>query len=178
MARLTNAELQRLGHTRPETLALVITMLNLAEGHYGYTLMVPEDGGTRTTARQAELYAASSNGADYAVGRPGTSRHEYGAAFDLHIIGGGNGENGAGDDDDYRNLAELAEGITTIPPGLTAGYWFDARGLGRHDPYHFQLNESLLDSQMRWKILQRAGIAKAFTVFVIGVGLTALLSRK
>jgi hypothetical protein len=175
MARLTQTELARLGATRPETLALLLALLNRAEAELGFTLAVPPDGGTRTTQRQAELYADSAG--TYATAPPGRSRHEYGAAFDVHIIAGGNGDGGTGDDDDYRELAELGERITGIPPGLTAGFFFDARGLGKHDPFHFQLNETLLDSQLRWKTMQRVGVAKAFTVFLIGVAFAALLSR-
>jgi hypothetical protein len=152
---------------------LLLELLDAAESELGFTLAVPDDGGTRSDARQARLYAdavQAGGGSDtaYAVAKPGRSRHQYGAAFDVHIVGGGHDDDGRGSDDDYRALAALGESL-----GLTAGYRFLELGVGKKDPYHFQLTESLQASIDRWEAMRRAGIGRVLAVIVVA----ALVAR-
>jgi hypothetical protein len=137
MATLSLLDDARLGAVRPELRQLLASLWEAATT-YGYTLAIPANGGRRSHAAQVKLYADSAQGTRYAVAQPGRSRHEYGAAVDLNIIAGGYGDGGTGADSDYRWLADAAESL-----GLVAGFYFDARGEGLHDPYHFQLKESL-----------------------------------
>jgi hypothetical protein len=137
---------------------LLLALMDAANA-IGYQVYVPDYGGTRTAAQQSALYSdalAQGGGTDtaYAVAKPGHSRHEYGAAFDLQIFGGGHASGGKeGTDVDYKILADLAENL-----GLVGGYYFAARGVGKKDPFHFQLNEALSTSVARWQAMKAAGI--------------------
>lgn len=155
MATLTRTEQQRLGLVRPELMQRLLVLMDRAHDE-GYVTYVPDFGGYRSLATQQQLHddaVAQGVGGDtaYAVGLPGKSRHNYGAAFDLQI------ENGS--DDDYARLAELGESI-----GLVAGYYFAARGVGKKDPYHFQLDETLQESIDRWAAMKAAGIIKPLVI--------------
>lgn len=167
MARLSPTEQRRLGLVRPELMQKLLLLIDAANGE-GWTVYVPDFGGYRTVAQQQALYDdAVAQGVDgdtaYAVGKPGRSRHNYGAAFDLRI------EDGT--DDDYARLAAIGEEL-----GLVAGYYSAARNLGKKDPYHFQLNETLQESIDRWHAMRVAGIVKAglvsIAVFALLRGLT------
>jgi hypothetical protein len=148
---LTPQERARLGDVRPELLLQLLALQDSALQQLGYVLAVPVDGGTRTNARQAQLYADSlAQGGGvlaYPVAKPGSGRHEYGAAVDLHIVAGGSDDDGRGSDDDYRALADVA-----LQLGLVPGYYFE-----KSDPFHFQLNETLAQSQARWADMQGQG---------------------
>jgi hypothetical protein len=114
-----------------------------------------ENGGTRSSDEQARIYqdaleAGGGSDTAYAAAKPGTSRHEYGAAFDVHIVAGGE------TDANYHKLADLGQRL-----GLVAGYYFDHRGVGKHDPYHFQLSETLEESRERWQAMRAAGLTLA-----------------
>jgi hypothetical protein len=169
---LTPQERARLGDVRPELLQQLLALQDSALQQLGYVLAVPVDGGTRTNARQAQLYADSlAQGGGvlaYPVATPGSGRHEFGAAVDLHIIAGGSDDDGRGSDDDYRALADVA-----LQLGLVPGYYFD-----KSDPYHFQLNEPLTQSQARWAAMQNAGSNQLLVVLAIAAGLGALLSHR
>lgn len=168
MATLTVTERIRLGIVRPELLAHLLWLKDAALEQLGFVIVVAQDGGTRSLERQAALYADSiaQGGGElaYPVGKPGSSRHNYGAAFDVWIVAGGSAADGTGTEDDYKALATLAESLPE-DPGLTAGYFFAARGLATHsDPYHFQLMEPLEVSKQRWAKLRSrffAGVAIA-----------------
>lgn len=169
----SSSDLSGLGVVRPELRSLAGALWDAATS-YGYTLAIPEFGGRRSAATQTALYVAAvaaGIGGDtaYAVAKPGTSRHEYGAAVDLHIIAGGDGDGGTGADSDYRWLAETAESL-----GLIAGYYFDARGQGKHDQYHFQLNETLAVSRAN---APAAGASFTLLFIVAAVALLALAYR-
>jgi hypothetical protein len=172
MPRISATERRRLGRLRPELWELLLELNDRANAELGFTLAIPEDGGTRSQARQAALYQDAleqGGGTDtaYAVGKPGRSRHNYGAAIDEHIVAGGSEEDGTGTDADYRQLAELAESI-----GLTAGYYFAERGVGKKDVFHFQLNESLQESIDRWHAMQTAGMLRGVvTIVLAAIGL-------
>lgn len=165
MATITVTERRRLGQLRPELWPLLLALMDASESELGKKLYVSDFGGQRTPATQAKLYADSldANGnQQYAVGKPETSRHVYGAAFDVHFVG-------EGTDDEYQQLADIGQQL-----GLVAGYYFDHRGVGKHDPYHFQLNEPLQTSIDRWNAMQRLGIVKSIgtaVLLVIGIGL-------
>lgn len=166
MATITATERKRLGQVRPELWPLLLALMDSSESELGRKLYVSDFGGQRTSAIQARLYADSldANGNQlYAVGKPETSRHVYGAAFDVHFVG-------EGTDDEYRQLADIGEEL-----GMVAGYYFDHRGVGKHDPYHFQLNEPLQTSVDRWNAMQRLGIVKAAgaaVLIALAIGLT------
>jgi hypothetical protein len=143
MATLTADDRAHLGTVRPE-LRAKLAQLQDRMSEYGYTTTVPEYGGLRSRATQAALYADSLEQGGgvlaYPVGAPGKSRHEYGAAFDLAIVG---------EDPDsaaYATMADAGEGY-----GLKAGYYF-----ANKDPYHFQLDETLQQSIDAW-----AGVGSA-----------------
>jgi len=162
---LTATEQQRLGLIRPELRSALVALMGAAAATYSFTTAVPLDGGTRTAEKQTALYLdslAQGGGTElaYPVGEPGSSRHEYGAAFDLHIIRGGTGDDGAGSDRDYAQLAELAESF-----GLTAGYYWS-----HSDPFHFQLSEPLQVSIEAWAAMRRDRLVTIAAV-AIGAGL-------
>jgi hypothetical protein len=148
VATLTPTEQRRLGVVRPELLAALLQLMDAAKDA-GYTPFIPEYGGTRDTVTQARLRADSlrqgGGSLAYPVAKPGTSRHEFGAAFDMQLQDG--------HDVDYAWLAAVGEQL-----GLKAGYYFAERGEGQKDPYHFQLNESLSESIAKWRAMQDAGI--------------------
>lgn len=160
MATLTTTEQHRLGLIRPELMQKLLQLMDQAGAQLGLRLAVPDQGGLRSTARQQALYAdslAQGGGSTlaYPVARPGYSFHEYGAAFDLHIL------DGKDTNENYQALADLARSL-----GLRAGYYFK-----NSDPYHFELDETLLDAQMRWKAMKRAGIVRdaALTLIVAAI---------
>lgn len=160
VSSLSPVEQSRLGQIRPELRADLLALRDAAFTELGFLLEVPADGGTRTLERQQQLYddsiAQGGGTLAYPVGQPGKSRHNYGAAFDVHIVAGGTAADGTGTDNDYQELGALAESLAGAP-GLKAGYYFAERGQGMSDPYHFQLNEPLADSQAKASIVSSAG---------------------
>lgn len=177
MARISALERQHLGRIRPELWEKILELNDRANSDLGFTLAVPDYGGTRTAAQQEALYADSvSQGGGqlaYPVGKVGHSRHQYGAAVDEHIVAGGSADDGTGTDDDYHKLADLGESI-----GLEAGYYFDVRyPPSLRDRYHFQLKESLQDSIDRWNAMRQAGIVQAVAVAALTVTLGAIARR-
>lgn len=162
---LSATDRSRLGVVRPELAALAARLFDAAPG-LGLAIAIPEFGGTRSTARQAALYADSlAQGGGvlaYPVATPGNSRHEYGAAFDVDIIGDGASDAG------YRDLADAGVGL-----GLTAGYYFSGS-----DPYHFQLNETLAVSIARWKALQTTRLVVVFAIVALVLLGVWLIMRK
>jgi hypothetical protein len=180
MATLTPTEQKRLGLIRPELMQDLLQLMDAAKTQLGFTTTIPVDGGSRSLANQTALYndsiAQGGGTLAYPVGKPGNSRHEYGAAFDLNILAGGSNTDGTGCDNDYEQLAQLAESLPGAP-GLIAGYYFAERGEGKSDPYHFQLNESLATSEATWAAMQKAGIVKGAAIASVIV-LAALLLRR
>ncbi|MEP6494489.1 MAG: D-alanyl-D-alanine carboxypeptidase family protein [bacterium] len=168
MATLTSSDQARLGLVRPELMRALLHLLDAAAATLGVRCQVPDYGGTRSLATQQELYedsiAQGGGVLAYPVGKPGRSRHNYGAAVDLHIVAGGTNDNGTGSDDDYLQLAEVAESLGE----LTAGYFFAARGQGQSDPYHFQLAEPLETSIARWNAMASAGIGTTVALLIAG----------
>lgn len=162
MAFLSPAEVARLGLPRPELLSKLTQLMDAFERQTGRKTVIGPSGGVRSTAAQERIYADSvAHG--YRAAPAGSSKHEYGAAFDLIIIG--TGRDAAADQRDplYRVLADLGEGL-----GLDAGYYFTS---GRPDPYHFELRESITQARERWEKLtkerlQRGGILIALIVAV------------
>lgn len=178
---LSLTERVRLGVVRPELEQLLLDLKDGAATQLGFTLEVSADGGTRSLARQAALYADSvAQGGGtlaYPVGRPGSSRHNYGAAFDVHIVAGGSAADGTGTDDDYRSLATFGESLSEAP-GLTAGYFFAQRGQGAmSDPYHFQLRELLATSKALWPAVVRRAALIGFAI-VGSVAAIAIAARR
>jgi len=167
MAQLSAVDRAHLGDVRPDLLQRVLQLLDSAQAQLGFTLAVPADGGVRTNARQAQLYADSlAQGGGvlaYPVATPGSGRHEYGAAVDLHIIAGGAVDGGRGTDADYQQLADVAEAV-----GLVAGYYFS-----NSDPYHFQLAEPLAESQAQWAQLHNGHGPGAVLLLVVAVAIGA-----
>lgn len=158
---LTARQQQRLGLVRPELRQRLLMLLDSAAAA-GVTCDIPAYGGTRTLDQQTALYQTSLDEGGgtlaYPVAAPGRSRHEYGAAVDLNIVGGGSNPDGTGTDADYRRLADIAQSI-----GLTAGYYFATSS----DPYHFQLTETLAESIAQWPAV-RSGQALTWLLLIVG----------
>jgi hypothetical protein len=178
VATLSPLELQRLGTVRPELRAQLLQLKDDALAQIGFQLELNADGGQRSTARQTQLYndaLEQGGGTDtaYAVAKPGHSRHELGAAFDVSIIAGGSAADGTGTDDDYRALADLGEAN-----GLVAGYYFAARGVGKKDVYHFQLNEPFQTSVDQWAALTSATTARNVAIGVLAVVAIGALAKR
>lgn len=100
----------------------------------GFAIDVPSFGGFRSLEDQQQLEqwradSVKTGKGDYAVARPGTSKHERGEAFDVRIPGA------TGDDPRYKVLADYAPEI-----GLRAGYYFKTSH--GNDPFHFELATS------------------------------------
>lgn len=142
MAFLSLRESVEMFGARPELLALQSQLMDRFEKQTGKRSFVPVDGGVRSHARQAKLDADSQG--KYPVATAGSSFHEYGAAFDLNIVGG---YDAAG----YRVLADIAREI-----GLRPGYDFANR-----DEFHFELRESLSTAKAKWAALQKKNWSSA-----------------
>lgn len=160
MAFLSPAEVARLGLVRPELLSKLTQLMDAFQTRTGHRTVVGPKGGVRSTAEQARIHA-DSIAQGFRAAPAGSSKHEFGAAFDLIIVG--TGRDAAADQRNplYRTLAELGESL-----GLDAGFYFSG---GRPDPYHFELRESLADARARWESLtkerlRRAGIVVALII--------------
>lgn len=133
---LTPIELARILGLRPELRAMVLPIMQATEDATGKKITIPPNGGVRSNATQAALYAAAGTGTvSMHVAMPGLSRHEFGAGIDFNILGGTS--------DDYDALHNIATGMF----GLVA-----VPG----DRVHFQLDETLEASQWAWQALQRS----------------------
>jgi hypothetical protein len=154
VAFLTPAELLRIAGLRPELRALVLPLMQATEDATGKKLTIPPNGGLRSNLTQQALYAARGSN-PYPVAIPGRSRHEYGAAVDLNIIGG--------NDDDYAQLASIAEGM------------FALHAAGPSDRVHIQLNESLEDSIARWDALQSERVTTASSWVLVALAVLLFL---
>lgn len=152
MAFLTPAELLRVAPLRPELRAVILPLMQATEDATGKKIAIPPNGGLRSNLTQQALYAARASN-PYPVAVPGRSRHEYGAAVDLNILGG--------DDADYSRMADIAREMF----GLHAAY--------PSDRVHFGLDETLEESIARWNALQseRATTVSSWVL----VGLAVLL---
>jgi hypothetical protein len=128
----------------------------------GMAYSLPDYAGVRTEAQQAQLVAwrdaAVAQGEPwYPVAPPGSTYHEYGAAFDITITTPANPQ-----DSDYAMAAEVGTGV-----GLNAGYFFDSP-----DPFHFELDYSIAQVQQMWTAHTATVVA---TTGGISVGVLALI---
>lgn len=155
MAFLTPAELLRIAPLRPELRDIVLPIMQAVEDATGHTITVPPNGGYRSNATQVELYANRASN-PYPVAVPGKSRHEYGAAVDLDIIGGA--------DSDYSQMATIASSQF----GLASGY--------PGDRVHMQLDETLDQSIAAWNDLQASRGADVSTLLLVGLAVYVLTS--
>lgn len=146
MALFGPIELARVLLVRPEIRAAVLSTMTDFEAATGHKTFVPTDGGYRTSADQARIYADSLAGA-FRAAPAGESPHEYGAAIDLQIVG--TEQNAAVDQQStlYHQLAVIGQGY-----GLRAGYFFRN---GLPDPYHFDSNEDFPTMQAKWEDLKK-----------------------
>lgn len=151
MAFLTPAELLRVAPLRPELRAVVLPLMQAVEDATGKKLTIPPNGGLRSNLTQQALYAARASN-PYPVAIPGRSRHEYGAAIDLNILGGS--------DADYAVLADIAREM------------FGLHAAGPTDRVHINLDETLEQSVAAWDALQHA---RATTVSVWALAALAAL---
>lgn len=128
--------LGKLDGVLPETLAGAQALEQYANG-LGIDLTIPDYGGFRTYAQQAQLVAwrdesVAKGGAFYAVAPAGSSDHEQGTAFDVQVV---SVPSGMTSDQAYQTLADYAPQL-----GLTAGYYFGGGPPSKKsDPFHFQL---------------------------------------
>ena len=159
---LTTTELARLGHgVRPDVFSTMLKHMALAEQDTGKKIYVRPDGGFRTHERQQQLYAAKvrdqERGQVYATATPGNSRHEYGAAYDLGIVGGTAA--------DYEALAAIGRELG-MDPGAEYG-----------DPFHFQTRESLETVKAKYADLVR-GRLRFLALTVGAIALVPFLSPR
>lgn len=134
---LAALEFARLQLTLPRHASKVTRLMANFEKRTGKRTTIVE--GHRTTQRQAEIYADSTKGGKgqaYRAAPPGHSKHQFGAATDLNIIGETAGD--AVTDKASMWYGILAEEARKV--GLKAGYDF----MGRlPDPYHVEEPESI-----------------------------------
>jgi LAS superfamily LD-carboxypeptidase LdcB len=147
MAMLTPTEIARLNlwAMLPDTVSKLTELMGAAEKELGLRTYVRKFGGYRGPNVQEQL-VAWRNQADakdgiigagrdwYAVAPAGKSHHEWGAAFDLHIL-----EPSKRTDANYRAIAAISRRI-----GLRPGYYFS-----RRDEFHHELAITLDDAQRR-----------------------------
>lgn len=145
MAFLSPVEVARLGIPRPELLAKLTALMDAFEKATGRKTYVSDRGGVRSTALQAEIHA-DSVAQGFRAAPAGSSPHEYGAAFDLHIVGIPDDAAANKRDPLYLQLAAIGESL-----GLKAGI----RWSGKPDPYHFELDESLPVMREKWAAFQK-----------------------
>lgn len=153
MAFLTPAELLRVAPLRPELRAIVLPLMQAIEDATGKKVAIPRHGGVRTDAEQAALYAARNDN-PFPVAVPGTSKHEYGSALDLNIIGGS--------DDDYAAMSAIAINM------------FGLRSLYPDDRVHVELNQSLQQCEDAWAAVQQSRGQMVGVAVAIGVALLIL----
>lgn len=158
MAFLTPVEFARVWLLRPELFSVLQQHMAEFERVTGKKTYVGAAGGVRSNAVQAATYADSIR-SGFRAAPPGKSPHEFGAAYDLIIVG--TGKDAATDKANplYETLARVGESF-----GLVAGQHFKT---GKPDPYHFQLNESLPVMRAKWDTLTRGRLWRA-----VGIGLS------
>lgn len=128
---LTPAELTRIALLQPQLRNAVPSLVQDIEDATGKRVSIPPNGGWRSYATQAALFANRATN-PYPVVAPGTSYHEVGAAVDLDIVGGTAA--------DYSAMWAIA----------TAKYGFVVPA---GDRVHVRLNESLAQAQADWAAL-------------------------
>ena len=166
MAYLSPAELARVALLRPDLLSTLTRHMAEFERQTGHRTYVGAKGGLRSYEVQAQTYA-DSLAQGFRANPPGTSHHEYGAAYDLIIVG--TGKDAAMDKANplYETLAAIGENL-----GLRAGQHFRS---GKPDPYHFELMESLATARMKWDALARERLRGVSIVGLIGAAAVAFL---
>ena len=167
MAFLSPLELSRLGLPRPELLSILTRHMDEFERRTGQKTYVGDNGGVRSRATQTRIYR-DSLAQGFRAAPPGGSHHEFGAAYDLIIVG--TGKDAAADKNAplYKTLADIGEEL-----GVDAGFYFNR---GKPDPYHFQLREDLGTAATRWETLTRERLRRgALGVAVVGLVLLAAL---
>lgn len=128
--------MSRLSGALPQTIQAAVA-LERAVNEAGGDLTVPDYGGFRTFDQQAQLVrwrdeAVARGEPSYAVAPAGSSEHETGRAFDVHVV---RPVTGLTADQTYRWMADQAPRF-----GLRAGYWFGGGPPSlRSDPFHFEL---------------------------------------
>lgn len=166
---LNPAEYVRAAQLRQPLRAMVPALVDDIQAATGKKVIIPPRGAVRTTQEQIDLWNDRANN-PYPVAQPGTSRHEFGGAIDLNIVGG--------TDADYATMAVIAESKY----GLEAGLYFDDRYPGkREDKVHLQMIETLPEAQLAWA--QRSDTFEAVVVdavanhtglVLVGVAVVAL----
>lgn len=109
--------------------------------------------GHRPTHVQEQIYADSlkaggRSGQGYRAAPPGKSKHEAGAATDVHIIGETSGDAAT----DARNPYYIALAAEARKVGLKPG--LDFKG-GLPDPYHLEEPETLEVLKQEWAAFRR-----------------------
>ena len=167
MSYLSPIEVARVWNMRPDVLATLTRHMALFELRTGRKTTVPRDGGVRTAARQAEIHADSlavGGGfkPEHRAAAAGSSAHEYGAAYDLHIVGASGFS-----DPLYETLARIGEEL-----GLVAGLHFKS---GPPDPFHFETKETNDVRRRQWAALVGRRLRRNLLAgaLVIGAGVAA-----
>lgn len=150
---LTPAEVLRIAGLRPELRAIVLPLMHDITVATGKAVSIPPRGAKRSYADQVDLWNARASN-PYPVAQPGTSRHEFGGAIDLNILGG--------TADDYQAMADIAEGKY----GLDAGLYFTTP-----DQVHLQLHESLADARAAFAAME----TQRTTMWLLGAAAVALV---
>lgn len=150
------AEVTRVWLLRPELLSALTRHMAMFERETGKRTTVRARGGVRSSAVQSAIHA-DSLAQGFRAAPAGKSMHEYGAAYDLVILG--TGKDAAVDQANplYERLAVIGESL-----GLRAGQHFKTGD--KPDPYHFELRESLATARVRWAALTRARLRRAALV--------------
>lgn len=162
MAFLGPIEAARVLLLRPDVHAKLVALMQAYEDRTGNHATVPDQGGYRTNATQAAI-AADSLAQGFRAAPAGESPHEFGAAFDLHIVGFTTGD--PAKDKANPQYAILAEEAVKL--GLRAGASFKK---GLPDPYHFDTGETLDVMEAKWRAVVDARVAVLGKTFgVVGV---------
>lgn len=140
MAYFSVVEASLIALSLPRHVAKISRLMDAFEKRTGERTKVVS--GFRTNSYQAKIFADSlkagseRTGQGYRVAPAGSSKHEYGAATDLHILGHMSGDAATDARDPlYHILAEEGERV-----GLKPGLRFKG---GLPDPYHFEERETI-----------------------------------
>lgn len=129
---LSAIELARIAPCLPELRAAVPALVSDVEHATGKKCVVTS--GYRTHERQQYLWDHRAEN-PYPVAQPGLSAHEYGGAVDIAIIGG--------DDSDYQQLCDIAEGKYLFHSGYP------------DDKVHVALNMTPQQMQAAWNTVAK-----------------------
>jgi hypothetical protein len=168
VALFSPSELKLVWLLRPDFYTAVLKTMNDFEQATGLKTVVV--GGLRSTQMQSQIYSDSLSAGTYKgqqgyrAAPPGQSKHEWGSAVDLNIVGHTAGDAATDHASPlYEKLATIAEAN-----GLKAGQHFKT---GLPDPYHLETNDTNAQAQAAWSSILHDRLWRGLALLVTLVSL-------